>query len=63
MIYITLGTQGADFSRCLKMVEELIKEKEINEEVVAQVGNTLYRPKGVNCFKYVTETDYQRYID
>ena len=63
MIYITLGTQGADFSRCLKMVEELIKEKEINEEVVAQVGYTLYRPKGVNCFKYVTETDYQRYID
>lgn len=62
MIYITLGTQGKDFSRCLKMVEELIKEEKINDEVIAQVGNTSYRPKGIKCFEYVMETDYQRYI-
>ena len=62
MIYITLGTQGADFSRCLKMVEQLIEEENIQDEVIAQVGNTAYRPKNMKCFEYVTETDYQRYI-
>lgn len=62
MIYITLGTQGTDFSRCLKMVEDLIKEKGLKEEIIAQVGNTRYHPSGVKCFEYVTETDYQAYI-
>lgn len=62
MIYITLGTQGADFSRCLKMVEDLITEMHLTEEVIAQVGNTSYRPQGIKCFEYVTETDYQKYI-
>lgn len=62
MIYITLGTQGADFSRCLKMVEQLIEEENIQDEVIAQVGNTAYRPKNIKCFEYVTETDYQKYI-
>lgn len=62
MIYITLGTQGTDFSRCLKMVENLIVEENIKDKIIAQVGNTLYRPQNVKCFDYVTETDYQKFI-
>lgn len=62
MIYITLGTQGSDFSRCLKMVEELIKKRNIKDEVIAQVGASSYRPIGVECFEFVQETDYQKYI-
>ena len=62
MIYITLGTQGRDFSRCLKMVEELILKLEIKEEVIAQVGATRYSPKGIKCFEFVDEEAYQRYI-
>lgn len=62
MIYITLGTQGADFSRCLKMVEQLIEDEKIEDTVIAQVGSTVYRPKNIKCFDYVTEIDYQKYI-
>lgn len=62
MIYITLGTQGADFSRCLKMVEQLIIDESITDEVIAQVGNTSYRPMNIKSFDYVDETDYQKYI-
>lgn len=62
MIYITLGTQGNDFSRCLRMVEQLIEERGIKERVIAQVGNSQYRPQGVVCFDYVSEVDYQKYI-
>lgn len=62
MIYITLGTQGADFSRCLKMVEQLIVDENIKDEIIAQVGNTSYRSPHIKCFEYVTETDYQKYI-
>lgn len=62
MIYITLGTQGKDFSRCLKMVEQLMVERKINDEIIAQVGSTEYRPKGVKCFEFVDEEAYQRYV-
>lgn len=62
MIYITLGTQGTDFSRCLKMVEELVEKRNLKGEIIAQVGASLYRPKGVKCFDFVQETDYQKYI-
>ena len=59
MIYITLGTQGADFSRCLRMVEELINTREIEDEIIAQVGASSYRPKGVTCFEFIPENEYQ----
>lgn len=62
MIYITLGTQGSDFSRCLKMVEQLIVERGVRDEFIAQVGSSSYRPKGVKCFEFVQENDYQKYI-
>lgn len=62
MIYVTLGTQNNDFTRCLKEVEKLVNEGVINEEVVAQVGYTQYRPEGIKCIDFVSENDYQRYV-
>lgn len=62
MVYVTLGTQSTDFSRCLKMVESLVEEKLIQEEVVAQVGYTSYRPNNIKCFDYVSEDEFQRII-
>lgn len=38
MIYITLGTQASDFSRCMKMVERLVVEANIKDQVVAHIG-------------------------
>lgn len=62
MIYITLGTQARDFSRCLRMVEQLITERGIKEKVVAQVGASKYRPSGIECFEFVNENDYQEFV-
>lgn len=62
MVYITFGTQNNDFTRCLKEVENLIKEGLITDRVVAQVGYTKYRPQGIECVDFVSETDYQKII-
>lgn len=59
MIYITLGTQACDFSRCMKMVEELIREVDIKDRLVAQTGYTSYHPEGVECFDFIPEEKYQ----
>ena len=63
MIYVTLGTQACDFTRCMKMVEELICKVGLKESVVAQIGYTSYRPKGIECFDFVSEEMYQQLME
>lgn len=63
MVYITLGTQSNDFSRCLKEFEKVVVRFNITEEVVAQTGYTKYKPKGFKCIDFVSETDYLKYIN
>ena len=63
MIYITLGTQNNDFSRCLKEFEKIVAKYNITEEVVVQKGYTNYTPAGFKCIDFVSETDYQTYIN
>ena len=62
MIYVTLGTQSCDFSRCLKMLEELIEEYGIDEEIVAQIGFTKFHTDKFKCFDFVPEDKYQEYM-
>lgn len=63
MIYVTLGTQAKDFSRCMKMVEELVVEANIKDKVVAQTGYTTYHPTNVECFDFVSEDKYQELME
>ncbi len=62
MVFITLGTQGNQFPRCLQMVEELIKELNPKQEFIAQLGNTLYTSDTIKCLDYVSETTFKEYI-
>lgn len=62
MIFITLGTQACDFSRCMRMVEELVNVYKIEEPIIAQIGHTSYRPAGITCFDFVSEQQYLEYI-
>lgn len=63
MVFITLGTQGNQFQRCLRMVEELIDILHPEQEFVAQLGNTKYCSDKINCLDYLSETDFKEYID
>lgn len=62
MIYITLGTQPCDFTRCLRQVEDLIDKYNISEEIVAQVGYTSYRSAKFKCFEFLSQDEYMRCI-
>lgn len=63
MVYVTLGTQGRDFSRCLEMVDQLIEERNINDIFIAQIGETAYKSKYFKCFNFIEESDYQQYVN
>ena len=63
MIFIALGTQSNDFSRCLKSFEEVIRAFNLEEKVVAQVGNTVYRSPLMESLEFVSEKEFQGYIE
>ena len=44
MILLIVGTQKFQFNRLLMTIDKLIDEKKITERVVAQVGNSDYKP-------------------
>lgn len=62
MVFITLGTQGNQFQRCLKMVEDLIDELHPSQEFVAQLGNTKYKSDKIKCLDFVPEADFKELI-
>lgn len=63
MVFITLGTQGNQFTRCLQMVEELIQTLHPEHEFIAQIGNTKFDSYTIKCLDYVSESDFKEYID
>ena len=62
MVFVTLGTQAKDFSRCLKMIEALVKDKVITEPVFAQTGHTKYQPEEIECVRFISEKEYNERI-
>lgn len=61
MIFVTLGTQAKDFSRLMKMVEELASAYNI-KDIVAQVGYTTYKPENVKCLSFISIEQYEDYM-
>lgn len=62
MVFVTLGTQGGQFSRCMKMVEQLIEEINPNHVFIAQVGHTRYESSRITILPFLSETEFKEYI-
>ena len=62
MIFVTLGTQAMDFTRCLRMLDEMIEHYDITEEVVVQIGNSNYESKNFNVLSFLPEETFNKYI-
>ncbi|MBS3055449.1 MAG: beta-1,4-galactosyltransferase [Candidatus Aenigmarchaeota archaeon] len=59
MIFLTVGTHSQQFNRLLRKIDELIENKAIKAKVVAQIGNSDYRPKNYTWYKFVGERKMQ----
>ena len=62
MVFITLGTQGNQFPRCLQMVEELIDTFHPEHEFIVQLGNTKYTSDKIRCLEFIPETEFKDMI-
>ncbi len=57
MIFLTVGTQFP-FDRLVKAVDEYLDERLIEEEIYAQICNSLYRPRN---FRYVESLEKSKF--
>ena len=55
MIFLTVGTQYFGFERLVKEMDEI--SGKIDEEVVAQIGSTKYKPKNMKYFTFIEEEE------
>ena len=62
MIFVTVGTHEQPFNRLVEYVDQLKKEKVIEEEVFIQSGYTTYEPKYCKFSKLIPYSDMQKYI-
>lgn len=62
MIFVPLGTQAMDFTRCLKMLDEMIAYYGIKDEVIVQMGNSNYQSNNFKIIPFLPEEDFKNYI-
>ena len=62
MIFVPLGTQAMDFSRCLRMLDDMIEYYKISEKVIVQIGNSSYKSKNFEMLPFVPEETFKQYI-
>lgn len=63
MIFVTVGTHEQSFERLVKKVDELKRDKIIDEDVIIQKGYTDYEPQYCESYKLIGYNDMQRYLD
>ena len=60
MIFGTVGTSHFDFTRMVKVLDDL--SKEINEKVIIQIGHTEYIPKNADYVEYLSPDVFEKTI-
>lgn len=61
MVFVTVGSTANDFSRLLIAIDNLVVRGKLSE-VVAQIGNTTYRPQHYEHFDYAPFDQIRCYV-
>ena len=62
MILVSLGTQDKEFTRILKAIDHAIEEGWIQEEVVAQIGQTHYQSTNMKLLDFLKESEFDELL-
>lgn len=59
MIFVTVGTGQFQFDRLLQAIDKAIANKNIADDVIAQIGSSVFKPQ---LFKYEKFMDFDRMV-
>ena len=60
MIFVCVGSREYQFNRLLKKLDELVEQKKINDEIIAQIGGSDYEPKHYTWHRFLDRDEFQR---
>ena len=63
MIFVTVGTHEQSFERLVKKIDELKRDKIIDEEVIIQKGYTDYEPQYCKSYKLIGYDEMKEYLE
>lgn len=62
MIFVAVGTQKFPFNRLLRLVDDLVAQRVIQEPVIAQTGNSDYQPKNYEYGRFFDKDAFEDYV-
>lgn len=62
MIFVTVGTWYKGYDRLLKAIDSLVESKEIDEEVIAQIGYSSYKPQNTENIEFCSPKEFEDYV-
>lgn len=63
MIFVCLGTQKYQFNILLEELDRLKNENIISDDILAQIGNSGYKPKHYIYKKFMSPEEYNNAVD
>lgn len=61
MIFVCVGSRDYQFNRLLKKIDDLIASGEIQDKVIAQIGQSEYEPRHYEWHRFVDRDCFKKY--
>lgn len=61
MIFLCVGSRDYQFNRLLKALDDLVKNGDVTEKIVAQIGRSEYEPKNFEWHRFFDRDEFKRY--
>lgn len=61
MIFVCVGSREYQFNRLLKALDDLVSKGMVPEKIVAQIGQSEYKPKNYEWYRYIDRDDFKNY--
>lgn len=62
MIFVTVGSRNYPFDRLFRKLDELYEDGTLSEDIYAQIGTSLYRPKHYIYKEFITPEEFEEKI-
>lgn len=61
MIFVCVGSRDYQFDRLLEAIDRLVEKNEVQDPIVAQIGQSAYEPKHYQWYRFLDRDAFKKY--
>lgn len=61
MIFVCVGSRDYQFDRLLEAIDRLVEKGEVEDKIVAQIGQSAYEPKHYEWYRFLDRDAFKNY--